>query len=194
MDRREAIKQLAFLSGGALSLSTVAGIVGGCTAENGSGTGSFTPQTLSDAQNELVTQLAERIIPATDTPGAKAARVNQYIDHMLTNWNTEEEKEHFLEGLDKVDERSNNRFDNNFVDLGEADKITLMEELEQEAKDNPNPVPDSDLKPFFPMMKEFTVVGYYTSEIGASEELKSNIVPGHYNACMPYSEVGRAWS
>lgn len=192
MDRREAIKQLAFLSGGALSLSTVAGIMGGCTAENGSGTSRFTPQTLTDAQNELVTQLSEHIIPATDTPGAKAAKVNQYIDHMLTNWNTEEEKEHFLEGLDKVDELSNDQFDNNFVGLGETDQIALMEELEQEAKDNPNP--DSDLKPFFSMMKEFTVVGYYTSEIGSSEELKPNIVPGHYNACMPYSEVGRAWS
>ncbi|WP_372638933.1 gluconate 2-dehydrogenase subunit 3 family protein [Fodinibius sp.] len=191
MDRREAIKQLAFLSGGALSLSTVAGIMGGCTAENGGG-GSFTPQTLSDAQHELVIQLSERIIPATDTPGAKAARVNQYIDHMLTNWNTEEEKDHFLEGLGKVDELSNDQFDSNFVDLGEADQITLMEELEREAQDNPKP--DSNLKPFFSMMKEFTVVGYYTSEIGASEELNSNIVPGHYNACMPYSEVGRAWS
>lgn len=193
MDRREALKQLAFLSGGALSLSTVAGIMGGCTAESGNG-GSFSPQTLTDARNKMVTQLSERIIPATDTPGAKAAKVNQYIDHMLTNWNTEEEKDHFLGGLDKVDERSNDRFESNFVDLGEADQITLMEELEQEAMDNPNPVPGTDLKPFFSMMKEFTIVGYYTSEIGASKELKLNIVPGRYNACMPYSEVGRAWS
>lgn len=191
MDRREAIKRLAFLSGGALSLSTVAGIMGGCTANNSNGS-SFSPQTLTDAQNELVTQLSERIIPATDTPGAKAANVNQYIDHMLTNWNTEEEKEHFLEGLDKVDELSNDQFNSDFIDLGESDQISLMEELEQEARDNPNP--DSDLKPFFSMMKEYTVVGYYTSEIGASEELKPDIVPGHYNACMPYSEVGRAWS
>lgn len=193
MDRREALKRLAFLSGGALSLSTVAGIMGGCTAERGNTSG-FAPQTLTDGQNELATQLSERIIPATDTPGAEAAKVNEYIDHMLTSWNTDEEKEHFLKGLDKVDELSNDQFNDNFVDLEEADQITLMKELEQEARDNPNPVPDSDFKPFFSMMKEYTVVGYYTSEIGASEELKANIVPGTYNACMPYSEVGRAWS
>lgn len=193
MDRREALKQLALLSGGALSLSTVAGIMGGCTADSGNGS-SFSPQTLSDEQNTLVTELSERIIPATDTPGAKAAKVNEYIDHMLTNWNTDQEKEHFLDGLDKVDELGNNRFNGNFVDIGESDQIALLNELEQQAMENPSPVPDSDLKPFFSMMKEYTVVGYYTSEIGASQELISNIVPGTYNACMPYSEVGRAWS
>lgn len=193
MDRREAIKRLALLSGGALSLSTVAGIMGGCTAETNSSS-AFTPQTLSEAQNELVIQFSERIIPATDTPGAKAAKVNEYVDLMLTEWNTDEEKEHFLEGLTHMDELSNEQQNSDFVDLEEADQIAIMEELEQEAKDNPNPVPDSDLKPFFSMMKEYTVVGYYTSEIGASEELNSNLVPGYYDACMPYSEAGRAWS
>lgn len=191
MNRREALKRLALLSGGALSFTTVAGIMGGCSAETNGGAG-FTPQTLSQAQNELVTQFSERIIPATDTPGAKAAGVNQFIDHMLTNWNTEEEREHFLAGLDRVNELSNQKFDDVFAELGETDQIAIMEELEQEAQNNSNN--DSDLKPFFSMMKEFTVVGYYTSEIGASDELVSDIVPGYYDACMPYSEVGRAWS
>lgn len=191
MNRREALKRLALLSGGALSLTTVAGIIGGCSAETNGGAG-FTPQTLSEAQNELVTQFTERIIPATDTPGAKAAGVNQFIDHMLTNWNTEEERKHFLAGLDHVDELSNQKFDDVFAELGEADQITIMEELEQEAQNNSDN--DTDLKPFFSMMKEFTVVGYYTSEIGASQELVSDIVPGYYDACMPYSEVGRAYS
>lgn len=175
-------------------MTTVAGIMGGCSAESGGSSGSFAPKTLSEAQNEMVTVLSERIIPATDTPGAEAAKVNEFIDHMLTNWNTDQEKEHFLEGLGHVDELSNQEFDGNFVDLEQADQVSLMEQLEQEAIDNPNPIPDSDIKPFFSMLKEFTIVGYYTSEIGASEELKSNIVPGYYNACMPYSEVGRAWS
>jgi hypothetical protein len=190
MNRREAIKQLALLTGGALSLSTVSGIMGGCRASSGD----FIPETLSAAQNELVIQLSEQIIPATETPGAKAAKVNQFIDHMLTNWNTEEEKNHFLEGLAHVDEVSNNQHNQNFVDLDSESQISIMKTLEQEARDNPGPVSDSDIKPFFGMMKEFTVVGYYTSEVGASQELNLNLVPGYYDACLPYSEVGRAWS
>jgi len=190
MNRREALKRLAVLAGGALSASTVAGVMGGCTAKSGS----FSPQTLSNDQNELVIQLTERIIPATDTPGAAAAKVNQFIDLMLTDWNTEAEKEHFLEGLDNVDKVSNREFSHNFVDLDTEQKISIMEKLQEDAIANPNPVPESDLDPFFDMLKEFTVVGYYTSEIGATQELNEDIVPGYYDACMPLSDVGRAWS
>lgn len=191
MDRREALKRLALLTGGALSFSTVAGFMGGCKARTNT---DYSPQTLSPVQDKLVAELSEQIIPATDTPGAKAAKVNQYIDHMLTNWNTEEEKEYFLERLGYVDEISNNRYDQDFLDLDEEEKIAVMENLEQEALENPNPEPNSDLKPFFSMMKEYTVVGYYTSEIGATQELNYTPVPGRYNGCMAYDEAGRAWA
>jgi hypothetical protein len=113
---------------------------------------------------------------------------------MLTNWNTEEERNHFLEGLDHVDEVSNNRHNENFVELDKDSKIDVMEVLEQEALDNPTPKPNTDLKPFFDMMKEFTVVGYYTSEVGATQELNFDPVRGHYNGCIPYTEEGRAWA
>lgn len=190
MNRREALKQIAVLTGGVLSMSTVAGFMNGCQATNED----TSLQTLSTDQNKLVVELTERIIPATDTPGAKAANVNQFIDHMLTNWNTEEEKDHFLEGLDNVDELSNDRHDEDFVNIGTDNQIDVMKELEQEALENPEPVPDSDLKPFFSMLKELTVVGYYTSEIGATQELNYEAVPGAFNACMPYSDAGRAWA
>lgn len=172
-------------------MSTVSAIMGGCSASE---SGSFSPETLSNEQYELVTVISEHIIPETDTPGAKAAGVNQFIDHMLTDWNTEEEKNHFLSSMERVGKVSNSEFQNNFLDLKEADQIHVLELLEKEALDNPQPVANKDLRPFFSMIKEYTIVGYYTSEIGASVELKSNIVPGYFDACMPYNEVGRAWS
>ncbi len=187
MNRREALKRLALLSGGALSLSTVSGILGGCRA-NGDG-GSL--QTLSQDQFELVAQMADLIIPPTETPGAKAAGVQNFVDHMLTNWNTEEEKEHFLEGLDYVDEVSEDNYDSGFMELNDQQQTEVLKLLEQEANDNPT---SGELKPFFKMMKEYTIVGYYTSEIGADEELQDDTVPGYYDACLPYSEVGTAWS
>lgn len=191
MNRREALRNLALITGSALSYSTVAGLMGGCTATKG---GTFSPQTLSEEQNQLVIALSERIIPETDTPGAKAAKVNEYIDHMLTSWNTESEKEHFLDGLAHVDEVSNEKFDQKFVNLDQSAQISVMETLQQEARVNPEQQPDENIKPFFSMLKEFSVVGYYTSEIGASEELQLDLVPGYYDGCVPYSEIGRAWS
>lgn len=190
MNRRKALKRLAVLTGGALSFSTVAGVLGGCTATDEP----FSLRTLSPAQNKMVIHLSERIIPATDTPGAKAAGVNRFIDHMLTNWSTEMERTHFLDGLSNLNERCNRRHHNDFVELDKDKKIEIMRKLEQEALDNPNPKLNTGLKPFFDMLKEFTVVGYYTSEIGATQELNSDIYPGYYDACMPYSQAGRAWS
>lgn len=175
-------------------MSTVSAILGGCSS---SGSGSFSPRTLSDVQNQLVTVISELIIPETDTPGAKAAGVNRFIDHMLTEWNTEEERDQFLNGLDHVDEVSATEFDKTFLELNGADQTRVLELLEQEAQDQPVDVPDAGgtgTSHFFPMMKEYTIVGYYTSEIGASRELKTNIIPGHYDGCMPYEKIGRAWS
>lgn len=189
MNRREALKRLAFLSGGALSLSTVSAVMGGCRSNGGSG---FSPKTLSDHQNELVTVISELIIPETDTPGAKAAGVNEFIDKMLTDWNTANEKKHFLSELDKIDETSNSMHGDDFLDLSQEQQIAVLEQKEQEA--NEKPMPDTDLPPFIKMMKEYTLVGYYTSEIGATQELVWNHVAGSYDGCYPYEKAGRAWS
>ncbi len=190
MDRREAIKQLAILTGGTLSLSTVAGLMGGCTTETAGGG----LETLSAAQNKMVTAISERIIPETDTPGAKAARVNLFIDKMLTDWHTEKEREHFINGLEHTDNISRQNYSKTFNDLDRDSQVEILKQLEKETKEAPDPVSNTDLKPFFDMAKELTIVGYYTSEIGASQELQANIVPGYYEACMPYSEIGSAWS
>jgi len=188
INRRQALKRLAVLTGGALSMSTITGVMSGCRAR----TGSFTPKTLNAKQNEMVTVISELIIPETDTPGARAAGVNQFVDKMLTDWNYEDERKHFLSGLDHVDEVSNSNFKKSFLDLNNDQQVEVLTQLEDEAREAD--VPDSDLKPFFSMMKEYTVVGYYTSEIGANQELHINIVPGYYDGCVPYSEIGKAWA
>src|SRR5215472_566385 len=76
--------------------------------------GPYTLRTLSPHQNDTVVAMIDQIIPATDTPGAKGARVNQFIDVILTEWATEEERRLFLDGLDDVDQQSNSLFGKNF--------------------------------------------------------------------------------
>ncbi len=221
MDRREALKHLALLTGGALSMSTIAGILGGCRA--GSAPGTYQPQTLSSDQHELVATIAELILPETDTPGARAAGVPEFIDRMLTDWMYAAEREHFLQELARVDARAQERFGQPFVQASEEQQVQLLRELEAEARQTePQRVvidrttgqviegPDTsaedmargrpprtltvELQPFFRMMKELTIVGYYTSEVGATQELRLNLVPGRYDACVPYDQIGRAWA
>ncbi len=196
MERREAIKRIGVMMGGAVSLSTASGILGGCKV--GPRAEPFVPQTLTPAQNELVTAVSELIIPETDTGGAKAARVNEFIDKMLTDWVEDDDRQRFLSGLDQLESSTIEAEGSGFVELAETDQIRSLEKLEAErvrwraAVDEGSASRDD--RPFFEMMRELTIAGYYTSEIGASEELKYEIVFTSYEGDVPYEEIGRAWS
>lgn len=186
MDRREALKRVGLLMGGTVSLSVVSGVMSGCQA---TGAGGYAFQTLNPAQGQLVDTISELIIPTTDTPGASAAKVNEFIDLMLTDWYDVEDKDRFMAGLQEVDAMANAANGSAFVDNTEEQQIALLTELE----DNALSASGGD-KPFFLMMKELTLTGYYTSEIGASQELKYVHTAGEYRGDVPYSEIGRAYS
>lgn len=174
--------------GGALSASTVAGVLGGCQA--GPAAEAWTPQTLSAQQNDLVTTIAELIIPETDTPGARAARVNTFVDKMLTEWYKADERAHFLSGLADVDARAQDVIGKAFMEGTAEEQTAVLQAMEQDAMEqDATPLP-----PFFHTMKELTLVGYYTSEIGATQELQWLAAPGRYDGCAPLEEVGRTWA
>src|SRR3979411_9962 len=87
-------------------------------------------RTLHPHQNPTVLAMIDQIIPATDTPGAKGARVNEFIDVILTEWATEEERKNFLNGLAGVDEQSNTLFGKNFADASSPQQIVLLEAMD----------------------------------------------------------------
>src|SRR6185503_11252619 len=89
-------------------------------------------RTLNPQQNGMVTTISEIIIPQTDTPGAKAARVNEFIDLILTEWYDDEEKSIFLTGLAEVDTRTRDLFGKNFVDCGAKSQTEILQALDDE--------------------------------------------------------------
>ena len=93
--------------------------------------GSYALRTLNPHQNATVVLMSEMIIPETDTPGAKGARVNEFIDVILTEWATEEDRNHFLEGLAGVDKQSNDLFGKDFVDAAAAQQWALMRAMDE---------------------------------------------------------------
>lgn len=186
MDRREAIKRVGTLVGGTVSLPIVSGILAGCQAPANQ---SYTYQVFTPEQGELVATLAELIIPATDTPGARAAKVDQFIDLMLKDWFPAEDKDHFIAGLQRVDEMAQDANGSVFVNNTEAQQTALLTTMDEAAYAETN-----SGKPFFRVMKELTLSGYYTSEIGASQELKYMHEAGEFRGDVPYAEIGRAFS
>jgi hypothetical protein len=142
------------------------------------------PRTLDPHQDATVTAVAEMILPATDTPGAKAARVNDFIDVLLTDWMTDEARGRFLAGLADLDARARASFGKDFVDGAPADQVRLLTLMEDDAlrvKDASGP----HAEPFFRTIKRLTMYGYYTSEIGAKQEMHFEMIPAHYVPCAP---------
>ena len=157
-------------------------------------------KTLTAHQDALVTTIAEIIIPQTETPGAKAARVNQFIDVILTDWYDDQERSIFLNGLADVDARSRDLCGKDFVECPPRQQAQVLTVLDEElTKVREAVVPGTmrrrrRLKPeeknFFYMMKQLTIVGYYTSEVGSDEELHYEIIPSSHAGCAKIEKQG----
>ena len=130
----------------------------------------WTPRVLTVKQNDLVVALTELIIPETDTPGAKAARVNRFIDHVLEGAPAAN-RARFVEGLDWIDARSRNLHRRDFVEVSPPNQIALLGQLADEK--NRTSV-DRMGTEFFLAIKSMTIDGYYTSEIGLMQELRDS--------------------
>lgn len=188
MNRREIFERVALLIGGTVSASGIAGILAAFEPPKG---GTYVPQTLTRAQDKLVATIAELIIPTTDTRGGRAAGVNRFIDGMLTCIYTEAERKRFLAGLGDLEARAKAR-GSSFLASSVATQVQILRELEAEsmAARASGTVNEN----IFHLLKELTLIGYYRSEIGATEEQRYLLIPGYYKGDVPYRDVGRAWS
>lgn len=159
----------------------------------------WVPHTLSTSQGRLVTALAEAILPTTDTPGAAAAGVDQFIDLLLTEWLSPEEVGRFIDGLESFENLSVLETGKSFVDLTAAEQIALLAPLDREAVEHRSAAlaagsnPHADM-PFIGSMKELTLIGYYTSEVGMTQELRQSVITSSYEGCVPYEKIGRSWA
>jgi hypothetical protein len=166
------------------------------------------PDYLAPDQARVVAAMAERIIPTTSTPGAKAALVDRYIDSYLKDVATQEIQAEFNAGLSELEELAKTKFENNFVKLSDKDKDAVLTEMAggptkeqteaekaaEMANEGEKVVAMSEQQRFFDLMRELTITGYFTSEIGAKQALKFDPIPGDYVGCIPYAEVGGTWA
>lgn len=190
MTRRDAIKALGFLLGTAVTPSVANAVMSGARPVYGGSLSTLTP-----AQAELVATLAEMIIPKTDTPGAREVGVDRFVDAVLTNGYTPEERDRFLKGLADVDVRSGHDLNTAFLKASLEQQLALLKNLQSEAmQPRQNDASGDQPQPFFSMLKELTVVGYYTSEIGATQELRYVVMPGYYDGDLPFHPGDRAWA
>lgn len=191
--RRAVLGRAASLLGGALSMSAVAGVLAGCAASPSPVADASPAGDPATARSAAIAVIADLILPRTDTPGAIDVGVPAFIERMMADYYRPEERRAFMAGLDRVDTDARATLGRPFLALSSGEQTALLERYDREAYDWAR-AGGEGATPFFRTMKELTTLGYFTSETGASKVLKYDPIPGAYEACIPYADVGRAWS
>lgn len=185
MERRELLRWLAATAG----LASLEGLAPDDLLALGRevhATGSA-GSVLSPAATRAVTLAAERILPASDTPGATDAGVASFIDRMLADWFDAAERERFLAGLPELDQRSRTRASRDFADCSDADQVAVLTALDAELSALRQAGRGAEAnRHWFGMLKYLTVYGYFTSEPAARKTLGSYPHPGRFDGCAPY--------
>ncbi|HRO44980.1 gluconate 2-dehydrogenase subunit 3 family protein [Agriterribacter sp.] len=189
MNRREALSRVALILGGTVVGANV--FLEGCKPGDKR---TATAGTFSDADIAYLDEIAETIIPTTSTPGAKAAGAGAFMTVMVNDCYDEKDQQVFFEGMKLLNEASDKKFGKSFMDIDAGERKTLLTETDTEAKEYMAKKKPEDPKHYFRMMKELTLLGYFTSEIGATQALRYVAVPGKYEGCVPYTKGDRAWA
>ena len=186
MNRREAIARLALLMGGA--------VVGGETFLNGSVlTGKQAKLELSPAELALLDEIGETIIPTTTTPGAKAVQIGAFMRMMVNDCYDEQHQGVFKAGLSELNAACQKRFGKSFMASSAADRTTLLNQLDAEERRYRAHKSKQDPSHYFRLMKQMTLLGYFTSEIGCTQALRYVEVPGAYRGGEPYKKGDPSW-
>lgn len=186
MKRRDVLKTVVLgATGTALGAQTLiaaapaASAAPASVAAQAAGGSAWKPLLFDAHQNETVTALSELIIPATDTPGAKAARVNEYIDLILHDGDLER-RHSFIKGLGWLDGHAIAKHNAPFVNCTGDEQTAILKSLDG--------AEGEDLQPgagFFRQVKQLTVDGYYSTKIGIDELNKDGRVPESYGCDHP---------
>jgi hypothetical protein len=196
LSRREAIRRVALMMGGAVSAPAILGLLSGCSAEPPpSKNAEWKPVFLTLAQSALVAEVAEIMIPRTDTPGAKDVGIPAFIDKMLKDAYPKDDQERFVTGLADFEAQAKREHGRAFLELEPALRTAMVKQVHDPAVEAERKSADRR-RPFILMTKELTMLGYFTSQPGATQVLQYRPVPGAYHACVPLAEAGkgRTWA
>ena len=191
IDRREAIRRVSVLLGGAA-------LVGGsslwtaCRTERVPESGPIGRFTTNDI--ELLDDIADTMLPETKTPGARAAHVGPFMAMMVTDCYDDRDQTVFREGLAKLDAASRSANGKAFGASTAQQRLALLEQLDREQKTYMDAKKDDAPAHYFRMMKELAMLGYFTSEIGYTQAQRYEESPGRFDPCVPYAKGEKTWA
>lgn len=184
MERREALKKIAYLMGGAISVTTM-----GVLFESFAVLPENSTHLYSVTDEEILAEFSEIILPTTaNSPGAKAAGVGVLIPLIIKDCYPSNLQDVFKKGFDAMLAQSKTKFNKDFLSLNTDEKNLLMNDLKQAALDN-NKEPS-----FFIIARDLTILGYFSSEIGCTMAREYLPIPGKYDGNAEYKPGQKAWA
>jgi len=192
MNRREALSRVALIMGGTV-LGAEAFLSGCTTAKTG--------LVFSAEDIAFLNEVGEVIIPATNTPGAKEAKVGEFMSVMVRDCYDEKNQNIFMEGMRELQfKEAKSKIGKSFMEANAQERHDLISALDKEVqaikeakKANPDKKTGNE-KHYFTTMKELTLTGFFTSEVGATKALRYVAIPGRYEGCVPYAKGDKAWA
>jgi len=200
IDRREAIRRVSALLGG-IALVSEGALLQACRGERSAArtAAAFTPQEVS-----FLDEVADTILPETSTPGAKAAQVGAFMALMVTDTYSDPDQQLFREGMAKLEAACHTMHNVGFMAATQAQRLALLEQLDREQKAymdereakmaSVGPAAPNPPAHYFRMMKELTLLGYFTSEIGCTKAMRYVEAPGRFDPCEPYKPGEPTWA
>lgn len=147
----------------------------------------------SNRQIRLLNEIAETILPETDTPGAKAAKVGQFMAVIVSDCYEAGDQQTFLNGLTTIQDRCKKTYGKPLHRCSPQQRHEFLVGLDEEQKAYYRDRKDGDPHHFFRQMKDLTLWGYFTSEVGAKQAQRFVAIPGRYEGCVPYEKGEKAW-
>jgi hypothetical protein len=196
MNRRDYLKQTALFLGYAVSATTITEVMLSCKSTANL---EWKPVFFNSDQANLVAEIAETILPKTDTPEAKELGVPQFIDKIISLTRDEAGQQEIISGMEAFDEAAKTKYGKAFTEVDETQRREFL--IEQDKNSPPFPVNmwgimlDPNPKPitFYRGIKSMILTGYYSSEKIGEEVLVYKPVPGPYSGCVPY-EGQNSWA
>ncbi len=192
MNRREALRRVALLTGAAVSMPLASAILQGC--ESGAATNEGLKY-MTQNQYDVLNEIAGRILPKTDTPGAKEAGVADFIDTMLAEYYSEEESTAYVAMIDEFEQTCSTETGSSFAELTDEEKDEYLTKIEAAAYETSEAGTDTE-EIFWFNAKQGILSAFFTSEIGKTKVHQHVQMPGPYQGCVPLAEAGegRVWA
>lgn len=198
INRREAIRRVSAMLGGAAFIGGT-GLLAACAKEPAAKAPDTTvadahptpkpQQTMFNAdQVALLDEVAETILPETKTPGAKAAGCGPFIAVMVQDCYTKEDQDIFTKGLTTLNEECQKAHGHPFMQSSPEERLALLTQLDKDAKEYQDKKKGDQPNHYFRMIKELTLLGYFTSEVGMTKALVYAETPGRFDPCVPYKQ------